>query len=46
LALHGVEAHLARSARGIEAARANGEAPAADTVQARLAWLTTLARQS
>lgn len=46
LALNGVEALFARSARGIEAARANGEAPAADTVQARLAWLTTLARQS
>ncbi|WP_313371113.1 NAD(P)-binding domain-containing protein [Achromobacter animicus] len=46
LVLDGVEQLFARSARGIETARAKGEAPAPDTVEARLAWLTTLARQS
>ena len=46
LVLNGVEQLFARSARAIEAARAQGEAPAPDTVQARLAWLSTLARQS
>jgi len=46
LVLDGVEQLFARSTRGIEAARAKGEAPAPDTVEARLAWLTTLARQS
>jgi 3-hydroxyisobutyrate dehydrogenase-like beta-hydroxyacid dehydrogenase len=48
LVLDGVESLFARTAQGIEAAReANGGAPLqiADTMQARLAWLTTLARR-
>jgi 3-hydroxyisobutyrate dehydrogenase-like beta-hydroxyacid dehydrogenase len=47
--LDGVESLFARTAQGIEAARqANGGKPPqiADTMQARLAWLTTLARQA
>ncbi|HTJ99084.1 MAG TPA: NAD(P)-binding domain-containing protein [Bordetella sp.] len=48
LVLDGVERLFARTAQGIEAAReANGGAPldVPDTLPARLAWLTTLARQ-
>lgn len=48
LVLDGVERLFARTTRGIEAARAaNGGAPPEipDTLPARLAWLTTLARQ-
>lgn len=48
LVLDGVERLFARTARGIESARAErGGAPldVADTVPARLAWLTPLARQ-
>ncbi|SIT30012.1 DUF1932 domain-containing protein [Achromobacter sp. MFA1 R4] len=45
LVLNGVEQLFDRTTRGIEAARAKGDAPAPDTVEARLAWLTTLARQ-
>jgi 3-hydroxyisobutyrate dehydrogenase-like beta-hydroxyacid dehydrogenase len=46
--LNGVESLFERTAKGIEAAQAaNGGKPLelADTVEARLAWLTTLARR-
>lgn len=46
LVLNGVEQLFERTTRGIEAARANGQAEVPDSVEARLAWLSTLARQA
>ncbi|MCY1203621.1 NAD binding domain of 6-phosphogluconate dehydrogenase [compost metagenome] len=45
LVLDGVERLFDRTSRGIEAARANGDFNLPDSVEARLAWLTPLARQ-
>ncbi|EHK68004.1 NAD(P)-dependent oxidoreductase [Achromobacter arsenitoxydans] len=45
LVLNGVEQLFDRTTRGIQTARANGHADVPDSVEARLAWLTTLARQ-
>ncbi|MFD4838572.1 DUF1932 domain-containing protein [Achromobacter sp. NPDC058515] len=45
LVLNGVEQLFNRTTQGIHAARAGGQAEAPDSVEARLAWLTTLARQ-
>lgn len=46
LVLDGVERLFARTTKGIEAARAAGNFDVQDTVGARLAWLTPLARQA
>lgn len=46
LVLNGVEQLFDRTTQGIHAARANGQSEVPDSVQARLAWLTTLARQA
>lgn len=46
LVLDGVERLFARTTQGIEAARATGTFELPDSVEARLAWLTPLARQS
>lgn len=46
LVLDGVERLFARTAKGIEAAREAGSFNVPDSVDARLAWLTPLARQS
>lgn len=45
LVLNGVEQLFDRTTRGIQAARASGQAEVPDSLEARLAWLTTLARQ-
>ena len=45
LVLDGVERLFGRTSRGIQDARADGDFTLPDSVEARLAWLTTLARE-
>ncbi len=45
LVLDGVERLFSRTSKGIQDARADGDFKLPDSVEARLAWLTTLARE-